>query len=244
MEQTAQADPRSWKQVLWRLAILAGCLSVPAFLTFLTVLVPYVRESMIANEIHSFGGHAYFEDTTPFWITQAYGVRLPFCDRIYEVNLSRNSPQVGLLRKVGALTSLRELYLEGTLTDDVVIGSWGNLPKLEKLSLRRTRITDLGLKRLRASRLRFLALDDTSVTDTGIAHIGMIKVRELNKPYYMTGLHRLESLSLANTKITDACLQHLTGLSYLKQLNVQNTKCTVPALLPLQKDLPECRIYY
>jgi len=58
------------------------------------------------------------------------------------------------------------------------------------------------------------------VTDAGLAHL--------------SGLPKLEILSLRDTRVTDAGLAHLQGLSGLWQLELSNTPVTDAGLLHLK----------
>jgi hypothetical protein len=48
-------------------------------------------------------------------------------------------------------------------------------------------------------------------------------------------------LDVANTRVTDAGLQHLRGLSKLKKLNLSGTDVTPSGVRELQRHLPDCR---
>jgi Leucine-rich repeat (LRR) protein len=54
----------------------------------------------------------------------------------------------------------------------------------------------------------------------------------------LSGLDRLEYLSLNGTQITDAGLESLQGLQTLVMLDVQSTKVTDAALRQLERKLP------
>ena len=85
------------------------------------------------------------------------------------------------------------------------------LAKIEKLDLRKSRITNAGLAYLeKSTNLKELWLDGCVITDAGLAHIKALK--------------NLESLRLNNTKITDTGLVQLTGLSKLTNLGLDYTE--------------------
>jgi hypothetical protein len=102
-------------------------------------------------------------------------------------------------------------------TDDDLVGLEG-MPKLQRLRLDGTRITDHGLKHLVGlSNLTHLSLRDTEISDAGVEHLGRLK--------------QLKSLDLWNTRITDAGLVHLEGLKQLKQLTLSRILLTDPVFL-------------
>jgi hypothetical protein len=61
---------------------------------------------------------------------------------------------------------------------------------------------------------------------------------------HLKGLTKLEAVSLAETKITDAGLIHLRGLANLQQLYLDRTQVTNEAVAELKKSLPNCMIHH
>lgn len=53
---------------------------------------------------------------------------------------------------------------------------------------------------------------------------------------------KLEELSLRDTQITDAGLEHLKGLTRLRALDLQGTKVSGDGIRSLQRALPDCVI--
>jgi internalin A len=92
--------------------------------------------------------------------------------------------------------------------------------KLWTVKLAHQPITDAGLKEfvINLSELRSLALDDTRITDAGLAHI--VKTRNLAKP------PRLEELLLSKTNVTEAGAIDLAKLKGLRRLRIAETKIT------------------
>ena len=79
-------------------------------------------------------------------------------------------------------------------------------------------------------RLRELGLDQTEVTDLGLAKLKR--------------LPHLTRLSLNGTKVTDAGLDHLDGLKQLRELLLTDTKVTDEGVAKLQQALPNCTIHH
>jgi len=96
---------------------------------------------------------------------------------------------------------------------------------LEKLVLRDTQITDMGLTHLAGfDNLEHLDLRNTAVGDAGLA--------------FLAPLQRLEELILGGTRISDQGLMHLEKLPNLRKLDVRPTDTTVAGLQKLMTVLP------
>lgn len=78
------------------------------------------------------------------------------------------------------------------------------------------------------SRLEWLDLQDTPLTDGAVRHL--------------SAFSHLERLNLLNTKITDASLPHLARFTRLKWLNVGGTGVTAAGLAYLKAHLPNAEI--
>ncbi len=75
------------------------------------------------------------------------------------------------------------------------------------------------------TRLKYLYLGQTSVTDKGLEHL--------------KGMSKLQSLSLAGTQVTDAGLANLKDLRELRVLEIKDTKVTNAGVAELKKSLPD-----
>ena len=94
--------------------------------------------------------------------------------------------------------------------------------KVEVLWLDNTEITDDGLAHMgHLIGLRVLNLDNTQITDAGLAHL--------------KGLTALQGLYLENTHITDTGLAHLKELTCLQQLHLGETPVTDAGLAHLER---------
>jgi hypothetical protein len=95
------------------------------------------------------------------------------------------------------------------------------LTKLEYLSLDGTRITDAGLVHVKGlTNLKYLYLDGTRVTDVGLEPL--------------KGLTKLKHLFLSDTQLTDAGLADLKGLTKLEYLYLDGTRITDAGLVHLK----------
>jgi len=110
--------------------------------------------------------------------------------------------------------------------------------ELNYLDLRGSRITDDGLKQIaRFSRLIFLKLAETHITDAGLVHLHGLQALQtlVLRGTKITDaglcnlgpLHNLSVLDLIDTGVTDAGLQHLRGVPKLRLVSTQHTKVTL-----------------
>ena len=124
-----------------------------------------------------------------------------------------------------------------------------DLPEIQSIAGRLTKVTDLGLEHLRrAESLRSLDLSGTQVSDAGMKHLADLpNLEHLSLSVYDEGanitdeglrtvgqLKRLKTLSLSGTKITDDGLHYLSGLTSLEDLNIDKTKVTQAGLVHLK----------
>ena len=127
-------------------------------------------------------------------------------------------------RLLKPFTKLEMLSLQGTqIAGTRVVGSGLNeingLKQLRRLSLRKTRVGDVGIEQLAGLDLWELDLIGTQITDAGLRVIGKFK--------------RLSSLRLRDTQISDAGLKHLAGLRSLQDLELNGTRVTDSGLKEL-----------
>lgn len=116
------------------------------------------------------------------------------------------------------------VHLRGTWVSDTELLDLARLPKLERLDLSHTRITDEGLLNLKPARqIKDLNLYYAEqVTDQGLTAIREWK--------------HLKRLNLRGTRISDGCLAIVGGLTQLEALDIAFTEFTdngLDALVPL-----------
>jgi internalin A len=126
--------------------------------------------------------------------------------------------------------------LRGSWVSDVELIDIAHLPKLERLDLSHTRITDEGMLNLKsATGIRELNLYYTElITDQGMAAIrNWTMLRRLNVRgtrvangtlEIASHLPHLEALDIANTQVTDNALDLLIALTGLKELAIGRTR--------------------
>lgn len=125
--------------------------------------------------------------------------------------------------KIGSLTKLKRVTLNGTNVTDTDLSHFSKLGRLEFLELERCpKVGDAGVKAFGGltSMVR-LDLSGTKVGDGGLKHL--------------SGLVKLEELSLANTAITDAGLVHLSAMRELHLLVLDGTAVNGSGLAALTK---------
>ena len=138
------------------------------------------------------------------------------------------------------------LHLRGAWVTDTELLDVARLPKLERLDLSHTRITDEGLLHLKpAKQITDLNLYYAEqVTDQGMAAIRDWKnLKRLNVRgtrvsdgtlAIVSGLTQLESLDIAYTQFTDNGLDALVPLTKLKELSIGRSKLNNGALETLR----------
>lgn len=104
-----------------------------------------------------------------------------------------------------------------------------DLPRLRRLRVGGSRITDEGLAHLgQLSALRELGIRAPGVTDAGVADL--------------KGLKNLERLSLWAMPVSDAGVVQLVGLTQLRELDLEETHVTARGAAKLQEALPDLEI--
>ncbi|MCA9111809.1 MAG: hypothetical protein KDA52_17785, partial [Planctomycetaceae bacterium] len=146
--------------------------------------------------------------------------------------------------------SAYDVFLEGYGVGDEGMKTIAQLPALENVGLRRTKITDGGLDALaECETLQGLDLDETAVTDAGL--VPLLKLPQLRgltlRFYYgfndpgitdaalltLRQMQTLRYLDLHGVPITNDGLQQLAGLTKLKRLSINNTQVTGEGLVHL-----------
>jgi hypothetical protein len=137
----------------------------------------------------------------------------------------------GSARKIGRLTSLRDLRLDGCDIPDEDFDFLSGLTELTDLELCGTTIGDRGLAGLaRLTHLERLDLTASVITDSGISHISR--------------LHTIKQLYLTSTRISDAGVPKLYGLGACSFIELSNTAVSLEGLRMLQQQIPKTEIHH
>lgn len=150
------------------------------------------------------------------------------------------------LKPLSELSNVTWLSLEGAPVDDSALAFVGQLPRLEKLYLRQTRIRGPGLSHLsRLSSLTHLSLRELPIDDAALAalpdlpkltDLGLDRTAITNDGLAeLARFTSLDTLWLDNTQITDAGLAHLGKLKNLHTLYLTGTKTAGPGLANLKE---------
>jgi Leucine-rich repeat (LRR) protein len=144
-------------------------------------------------------------------------------------DFSRVTPADQIAEKLKDLPNLEQLGLRHTKLNDDGMAGLAAMKKLRVVDLGDTRINGSGLKNLSAAgELEKLDLWHTSITDGNLVHLKDLK--------------SLKWLSLAETKIGDKALTHLEGLANLGYLDLRHTAITPEGAQAIRRALPRCKI--
>lgn len=147
-----------------------------------------------------------------------------------QLSLQETNIQGPGLRDLAELPMLTDLYLDGAIRlGDDDIANLRHLPRLTKLGLSKSGVTDNGLAVLvHLPMLKQLSLMGNQITDAGVEQLAALK--------------SLEWLSLADTQITDIGLKRLASFDSLKELTLPAGTTTKAGIAELQRALPGCKI--
>lgn len=150
------------------------------------------------------------------------------------------------LEQLRSLENLEELYLAGTLVDDDAVAVLAQFPRLKKLRIAQTKVSDAGLAHLGgASQLQELDLSENAkITNAGMSHLsGLTQLVRLNLwrvaisdegISHLAPLVNLQWLNVDNTLLSDDGLQYLSGMQELSYLHLGSTSVTDAGLVHLE----------
>jgi len=154
---------------------------------------------------------------------------------LFSAQLAANERAIDAIKKAGGEINRRddglevEFHLTGRDLRDGQLAVITQLPDITSLNLKRTRITDAGMKHLtNLTSLEMLHLEQTAVSDQGVVHL--------------TKLVNLEYLNLYGTNVTDDALPHLKHLKRLRRLYVWQTKITDRGARELEQAIPGLQV--
>jgi hypothetical protein len=118
---------------------------------------------------------------------------------------------------------------DSKISDESLIRLLAEMPELERLNLRRVLVGDRLAKELpRLSKLWYLSLDDSRITDDALPYIGQVTT--------------LKKLSIGNTMTSDAGLMHLSSLKNLEDMMARECNLSVQGCDRLKQALPKCSV--
>ncbi len=132
-----------------------------------------------------------------------------------------------LLKRIRDINLDMDLLLNNCPVTDDGLAALEGKQNLRWLELRKTKVTDAGIKHLRGMHLELLDLSTTKIDDEGLANLS-----ELDFPY-------LETLVLEGLpNVTDKGISQLAGFKSLEFLTVAGTKVTRKGAEHLRSKLP------
>ncbi len=132
-----------------------------------------------------------------------------------------------LLKRISDINLDMSLVLNNCPVSDDGLAALEGKPHLLGLELRRTKVTDEGIKHLRGTRLEALDLSSTKVDDDGLAALS-----QLEFPYL--GTLTIEHLP----NVTDKGIQQLASFKSLEFLSVAGTNVTRKGAEQLKNKIP------
>ena len=131
---------------------------------------------------------------------------------------------------------LAAVYLRGSEVDDGTLDILADAPGLRYLSLNETRVTDEGLAKLRnLTELSSLSLGNLGPTGARLARGKGLEALE--------DLPRLEQIQLSSPETSDDDLRGLARLRHLRLIDLaKNSQVTAEGVDRLKRALPDCII--
>jgi hypothetical protein len=163
-----ESRPYRWYQYRLRTLLLLIALTAVGISVFQAYIEPFRAQRRAAEHLASLGAQIEYRPGAPAWLRAIAGE-----DRFLDVVM---------------------VHLERRRFDDDDLAVLADLPRLERLYLASTPLTDEGLRHVaRLGRLRRMSLWNTRITDEGVAHLA--------------GLTELEVLDIKTHGLTEAALE-------------------------------------
>ena len=115
-----------------------------------------------------------------------------------------------------------------TLSSNAVLSLIEHMPELEWLDIRRGLVDDGLAEGLAGSKLRYLSLQGTRITDNGLQ--------------YLVGISTLRELVLRETDVSDDGLTHLVQMKQLLWLDLGRSRITAGGMRRVRQSLPNCYV--
>ena len=160
------------------------------------------------------------------------------------------------LRRFRGSTTLRRLGLLSNRVTDELIADVATMPNLEWLSLGRCDLTDDMCRRLAPlGRLTELSISDNRrLSNAGLAAVcrleALTRLHATGMDFWdarsaglVSGLKRLQFLSVAVSNIDDEMLGHL-HIPTLRELHLQKTRVTADGVRRFQARHPKCKVHW
>ncbi|MEX2141577.1 MAG: hypothetical protein WD894_20090 [Pirellulales bacterium] len=172
---------------------------------------------------------------------------LPLLDDVTVLDLAGVPLTDECLRPIGRLCQLIHLDLSHTLISDEGLSCVRPLNRLGALIIQGCEVTDACLDHVRSSELRELWIDETDITDEGLAILARLKslrvLRARQTKISAKGLVRLlksvplEILDVSATNLDDASMSAFRHSESLQELSLRETQIETLASLPSMSSL-------
>jgi len=213
-------SPLSEPELSFRLAMLIAMSVLGAALT---VAFNPLREHRAVIRIEQGGGVVGREYFGPDCVSRALPYRwikhLSDVTRVDYRYGEGSLPELGIL---GDLPYLDTVVLEGAAVNNENVAPISNLTVVFHLVLVKTSVTDTGLRHVGCMhRLKFLSLAKSPITGTGLKHL--------------KNLPQLEGLNLLGTDVSDGAISDLASFSHLESLQLKGTQISDQGLRHFSK---------
>ncbi len=175
---------------------------------------------------------SYFNEKTSYAAPEL-AVALP---HLTEVRLDFLKVGVRELSSLRYFTELRTLWLTGTEITDDALEPLSGYGEIAHLVLKKTRITDSGIARLKNLEKLQTLNAPSQMTDEGLKNLAAFAaLRRLDISYtritdsgirYLVGLNSLSELYLNDTNLSDSVIDFLSQMTSLKTIFLSGTKVT------------------
>ncbi len=189
----------------------------------------------------------YLTHVTDLGIEKLKGLK-----NLKSLRLTKSQISNQALRNLRELKNLNDLALASTKVGDEGLQILSEFRSLKRLVLRDTEVTDEGLRFLRNLDLVSLDLDQTLISDKGVAHLkGLKRLQDLDLTdtvitdealAHLSTCLNLNKLTLRKTSLTDASLKSLLQLRNLRELDIRETQISAQSVSQLKQAFPKLRV--
>ena len=154
------------------------------------------------------------------------------------IDLSFTNVTGETLRTLSSISKLVSVRLEGCEVEDEHLAALSEIPQLAMLYLGRTKVTDAGVKHIRGLEgLLLLQLSDCNITDAGLASLG-----DLPRIQHLWLSKTIRYGEDDRSALTDKCVDYLTSLHTLTDLQIADSQLTEAGLERLRAGLPKAKV--
>ncbi len=250
LRKVARATPRFSVAQPWyrRTAVIASAMLLTCA-TAITVAMTSNNHGIAPVEIADDEGPLTPDRAAAIWVVENYGVVT------VELESGEEKKFVAREHLPDEPFSVVEIDLWYQPIEGHELTFLGELPRLRKLDLSRTGVTDDHMSLIaRATNLQKLALRGGSITVEGYKQLPIYEkmasfTASANKAFndeslalVIEKMPNLRTMLFASTSVTDEGFSKLVPMTSLRDLRIQNTKVSDAAVAELTKQLPKCKV--